>query len=202
MILQPHIFNRNIKIFALNIIACLWLQTHTAETNAFAIIPLPTLALHNVPESITDTAKNEFPLGRRFSTSRIKYYASTSNQHTNRRHGRPQSQSHSFLLFAHAGNDNRNTCNKCNTAIEAAVVVEWEPVTLSELERRIDEGINYQCTNREKDRDCDGDGDTHFKRDLVEEDRHQGIFCGYKVTEEEAKRLKSADPDDYDYSPP
>lgn len=166
---------RNIKIFALS--TCLWIQIHTTETNAFAIIPLPSL--HNLPEYITDTAKNSFPLDRRVSTSRIKYNA--SNQHTNRHR---QSQSQSCALFAHAGNGNDNR-NKSNTARESAVIVEWEPVTLSELERRIDEGINYQkCREKE--------GDIH-----AHEDRHQGIFCGYKVTEEEVSRLKSANPDDY-----
>jgi len=166
---------RSIKIFALSI--CLWIQTHTAETNAFAIISLPSL--HNVPESITDTAKNASPLGRRVSasTSRIKYNA--FNQHINR-HRQTQSRSRSQALFAHAGNDKRN---KSNTTREAAVIVEWEPVTLSELERRIGEGINYK-KSREKE------GDIH-------EDRHQGIFCGYKVTKEEVSRLKSANPDDY-----
>ena len=54
-------------------------------------------------------------------------------------------------------------------------------MTLSELERRIDEGINYK-KSREKE---------------AHEDRHQGIFCGYKVTKEEVSRLKSANPDDY-----
>lgn len=77
-----------------------------------------------------------------------------------------------------------------NTARDSAVIAEWEPV--SELERRIEEGIHYQ----------------HFTEDDFEEDTDNpsrnennvyGVFVGYSVTPEERSRLKSANiPDEFD----
>eukprot|EP01083_Nonionella_stella_P200146 733268_1 len=80
-----------------------------------------------------------------------------------------------------------------NTARDSAVIAEWEPV--SELERRIEEGMHYQ----------------HFVEDEFEEEHSDtnntpwngnnvnGVFVGYSVTAEERSRLKSANiPDDFD----
>ncbi len=85
--------------------------------------------------------------------------------------------------------------------MESAVIVEWEPV--SELERRIDEGIHYQHyidgeeymasspSNRRRRSKGSGDDDASSSVKSV-----NGIFCGYRSTEEELSRLKSADPND------
>jgi hypothetical protein len=75
---------------------------------------------------------------------------------------------------------------RSQTARESAVRVEWEPV--SELERRIEDGIHYQHWP-EKRRQY------HQKADPDAPIR-QGVFCGYITTQEDYKRLKSADPDD------
>lgn len=72
------------------------------------------------------------------------------------------------------------------TARESAVLVEWE--RMSELERRIEDGVNYEHAV------CD---DSNVAgRPLMAETvgTSRGIFCGYKTTKEEHDRLKSADP--------
>jgi hypothetical protein len=69
------------------------------------------------------------------------------------------------------------------TARESAVNVEWEPMT--ELERRIEDGVNYDHFDYTNARDgraeCDGP-------------TVQGVFCGYRYTDDEYDRLKSAHP--------
>jgi hypothetical protein len=78
------------------------------------------------------------------------------------------------------------------TARESAVNVEWEPMT--ELERRIEDGVNYdhfdfanakrylQNTSK-RDGRAESDATT-----LI------GVFCGYRYTDDEYDRLKSAHP--------
>lgn len=101
-------------------------------------------------------------------------------------------------LLAVPGSNNHQNCHIRNgissTARESAVIVEWEPV--SELERRIDEGMYYQhyIDGEEPIRsktlkDASGDGSSMQSAN--------GIFCGYKTTKEEVSRLKSANPDDH-----
>jgi hypothetical protein len=77
-----------------------------------------------------------------------------------------------------------------STARESAAHVEWEPLT--ELQRRIEDGVNYEhWPDDEAFRgDCFADED--------EPERVEGVFFGYRVTKEEYDRLKSADPDDPD----
>jgi hypothetical protein len=78
-----------------------------------------------------------------------------------------------------------------STARESAVIVEWEPV--SELQRRIDEGIYYEH-----------DSDLAFKNiyqrsqegEKQDGPSNKGVFCGYKITPEETTRLRSANPQD------
>jgi len=90
-----------------------------------------------------------------------------------------------------------------NTAREAALIVEWEPV--SELQRRIDEGIHYQHdidehvgNPKSKRRNRNGGGaGAGAGAGGNKEDSVDGVFCGYRVTVEEVSRLKSANPDDY-----
>jgi hypothetical protein len=81
------------------------------------------------------------------------------------------------------------------TAMESAVNVEWEPMT--ELERRLEDGVNYEHF---VDRPPRWSSHQHVSRisdsgDSADEiPRTRGVFCGYKATEEEYNRLKSANP--------
>ena len=85
------------------------------------------------------------------------------------------------------------------TACESAVNVEWEP--MSELERRIEDGIYYEhlpiINQVQKKQQMPG---CHSKAkrivDTEEDDDSPGvraIFCGYRYTPEDYDRLKSAD---------
>lgn len=76
-----------------------------------------------------------------------------------------------------------------STARDSAAHVEWEPLT--ELQRRIEDGVNYGHWP----------DDEAFRGDFADEDepeRVQGVFFGYRVTKEDYDRLKSAHPDDPD----
>jgi hypothetical protein len=69
------------------------------------------------------------------------------------------------------------------TARESAYSVEWEP--MSELERRIEDGVNFEYVSTANHRQQAHEEDIPCAR---------GVFVGYRFTEEEYKRLKSADP--------
>lgn len=78
------------------------------------------------------------------------------------------------------------------TARESACNVEWEP--MSELERRIEDGVSYEhipqpLYKRKKDRSRQT---RTASMDNIPST--QGVFCGYRYTEIEYDRLKSADP--------
>jgi hypothetical protein len=78
------------------------------------------------------------------------------------------------------------------TAIESAVNVEWEP--MSELDRRIEDGVHYEhdyCKSSQKQQ----------RKFATKEEMPvaRGIFCGYRCTPEEYGRLKSADPKDREW---
>ena len=113
------------------------------------------------------------------------------------------------------------------TAMEGAILVEWEPI--SELERRIEDGIHYehfpdfehmrqQARTARRGRSRSGGGGSRGGRadaDQVDAttdrvntngemddadvnlESAQGVFVGFRVTEEEVDRLRSADPADY-----
>ncbi|CAJ1954530.1 unnamed protein product [Cylindrotheca closterium] len=76
------------------------------------------------------------------------------------------------------------------TARESAFAVEWEPMT--ELERRIEDGINYEHLPNQRSQHH---GNT-YSRTATKDDipYSQGVFCGYRYTDEEYCRLKSAEP--------
>lgn len=78
------------------------------------------------------------------------------------------------------------------TARESAVNIEWEPMT--ELERRVEDGVNYdhfdyakakraQCKTSNRDGRAESDAPTVH-----------AVFCGYRYTDDEYDRLKSANP--------
>lgn len=71
------------------------------------------------------------------------------------------------------------------TAQEAAVLAEWEQ--LSELQRRIEDGAHYEHWPETRKPPDSAAADSPVCR---------GVFCGYRATEEERNRLKSADPED------
>ena len=109
--------------------------------------------------------------------------------------------------------------------MEGAILVEWEPI--SELERRIEDGIHYEHfpdfehmrqqarTARTARRRSGGGGSGRVDANQVDSttdhvnvngnvdgddanlESAQGVFVGFRVTEEEVDRLRSADPADY-----
>jgi hypothetical protein len=81
-------------------------------------------------------------------------------------------------------------------------MAEWEPV--SELQRRIDEGIHFEHWD-----ESGGGPGRHKRAHNFKAHRGptsgvsvKGVFFGYRVTKEEYSRLKSAHPDEpeTDYS--
>ena len=89
------------------------------------------------------------------------------------------------------------------TACESAVNVEWEP--MSELERRIEDGVyyehltdHYQVQKQQQKRDRMPGCHPKAKRivETEEDDDSPGVravFCGYRYTPDDYNRLKSAD---------
>ncbi|KAL3939726.1 MAG: hypothetical protein SGBAC_005591 [Bacillariaceae sp.] len=76
------------------------------------------------------------------------------------------------------------------TARESACNVEWEPMT--ELERRIEDGIHYEhIPNQHSQHHGKAYSRTASKDGMP---YSQGVFCGYRYTDEEYGRLKSASP--------
>ena len=84
------------------------------------------------------------------------------------------------------------------TACESAVNVEWEPMT--ELDRRIEDGVNYEhlpstANERQTSRKNRHSGSANAKNYDNEDDdipSSRGVFVGYRVTDDEYNRLKSA----------
>lgn len=90
----------------------------------------------------------------------------------------------------------RNAVSK--TARESAVLVEWE--RMSELERRIEDGINYEHdvdmsdSNFVAGRNYHQNAAAGRRNKGSNTNQKRGVFCGYRATREEIDRLKSADP--------
>lgn len=100
----------------------------------------------------------------------------------------------------HHSNKNRNSFSS-KTSRESAVIAEWEPV--SNLERRIEEGMNYHHDpfSYESIRQSRKHGRRRMNvgKQMMEDDditRVHGVFVGYRVTKEERARMKSAHPVD------
>lgn len=74
------------------------------------------------------------------------------------------------------------------TARESAVMAEWEQ--LSELQRRVEDGIHYEHWPEASEQ-----SNNHAAKE-PELPTCRGVFCGYRVTDEEYARLKSAAPED------
>jgi hypothetical protein len=87
--------------------------------------------------------------------------------------------------------------------MDSAVNVEWEPMT--ELERRVEDGIHYEhilsyysspsdeYTNRKRST-TRTEGSNKNNVDVTDDDAStQGVFCGYRYSQEEYNRLKSAE---------
>uniref|UniRef100_A0A7S2US66 Uncharacterized protein n=1 Tax=Attheya septentrionalis TaxID=420275 RepID=A0A7S2US66_9STRA len=83
-----------------------------------------------------------------------------------------------------------------STARESAVVVEWEPV--SELQRRIDEGVHYEhWMEFGSDQAASRRREANARRNEFDSTPHvSAVFCGYRSSKEEHSRLKSANPSD------
>lgn len=78
------------------------------------------------------------------------------------------------------------------TARESAFNVEWEPMT--ELERRLEDGLNYDhIPTPPSSFNPSREPKSHSERsESIPSTR--GVFAGYRFTQEEYDRLKSADP--------
>jgi hypothetical protein len=91
----------------------------------------------------------------------------------------------------------RNAVSR-TTARESAVLVEWE--RMSELERRIEDGVNYEHdvdmsdSNFVAGRNYHQNAAAGRKPKGSNKNNKRGVFCGYRATKEEIDRLKSADP--------
>jgi hypothetical protein len=91
----------------------------------------------------------------------------------------------------------RNAVSR-TTARESAVLVEWE--RMSELERRIEDGINYEHdvdmsdSNFVAGRNYHQNAAAGRKAKGIKKNEKRGVFCGYRTTQDEIDRLKSADP--------
>ena len=170
-----------------------WLLTalHTAETNAF-IIPPPLLL--KSPSSITNAAISiNSNIQRSYKSATASQQTSRIKSRANNFHTVPRTQL--CALNAHTAHGNNHHRNNLNTARESAVIVEWEPV--SELQRRIDEGTHYQHFEEDNGSRSANNTEQDGTNGVEDEVRHRGVFCGYRTTQEEISRLKSADPDDY-----
>eukprot|EP00536_Pseudo-nitzschia_multiseries_P008156 jgi/Psemu1/287617/fgenesh1_pg.203_\ len=83
------------------------------------------------------------------------------------------------------------------TACESAVNIEWEP--MSELERRVEDGIHYEhIPNHYREAQQMPGCHPKAKRILSEEEEDdapgvRAVFCAYRYSEEDYNRLKSAD---------
>lgn len=78
------------------------------------------------------------------------------------------------------------------TARESAFNVEWEPMT--ELDRRIEDGIHYEhMPSPVNNRQQNSKRPSSLQQDGIPSAR--GVFVGYRFTEDEYNRLKSADPE-------
>jgi len=84
------------------------------------------------------------------------------------------------------------------TACESAVNVEWEPMT--ELERRVEDGIYYEhIPNHYREAQqmpgCHPKAKRLIDTEEEEEDSPgvRAVFCAYRYSEEDYNRLKSAD---------
>jgi len=90
----------------------------------------------------------------------------------------------------------RNTAQSRTTvARESAVLVEWE--RMSELERRLEDGVNYEHFSSSSDSNLAAGrkrASTQRKNSASAGGTGRGVFCGYRSTQEEHDRLKSADP--------
>ena len=108
------------------------------------------------------------------------------------------------------------------TARESAVIVEWEPV--SELERRIEDGVHYEHYDpsleygseekarirKEWKKKMSNKHDNEYRSSKQSNNKWgfngwngnknikavDGVFCGFRVTQEEIDRLKSANPNE------
>ena len=91
-----------------------------------------------------------------------------------------------------------------NTACESAVNVEWEP--MSNLQRRIEDGVNYEHISSAANHQDESQRHTrkrmpgcHSKAKRITENDDddstgvRAVFCGYRTTEADYDRLKAAD---------
>ena len=110
----------------------------------------------------------------------------------------PQGLKSSVLSAVHpssgGGPARRSRGVPSKTARESAFNVEWEPMT--ELERRIEDGVNYEHLPNEPHRRAPASGKSRKSKPDDDIPLAKGVFCGYRYTTEEYDRLRSARPTD------
>lgn len=119
----------------------------------------------------------------------LTFGASSALTHSGKGCSRPMAMTLSALHTASGPWGSRNVPSR--TSRESAFNVEWEP--MSELERRLEDGVNYehlpaidQAYQIRKPKTSEGKDDGIPLR--------RAVFVGYRYTEDEYNRLRSADP--------
>ena len=114
-----------------------------------------------------------------FTTTALSAYSHSSSGSTQNMHSTPWGARGSGAGFP------------SRTACDSAVNVEWEP--MSELDRRIEDGIHYEHIpgHYESQRHSKAKRIAETEEDDLEPVR--AVFCAYRYSEEDYNRLKSAD---------
>mmetsp|Transcript_26953 Transcript_26953/g.31354 ORF Transcript_26953/g.31354 Transcript_26953/m.31354 type:complete len:233 (-) Transcript_26953:142-840(-) len=164
---------------------------------------------------ITHNTSLTYPISKTTCTSKSTVSTPSSSSlnpsliQSIRKDGKPKSTITSLCVH-HNQNNCSNGSNKNNrkgvlskTARESAVIVEWEPV--SELQRRIEDGIHYEHFTEYEYYNNDGkrkrrgsrseatsSSSTKSREDTTNVEIANSIFCGFTYSEEEVQRMKSA----------
>lgn len=132
---------------------------------------------------------------RASATTRNKYFTTTSLSAYS---PSPSGSTHSSSGWGYRSS---SASVPSKTACESAVNVEWEP--MSELDRRIEDGIHYEHipTRHESEHEYQGGRrmpGCHSKAKRIDDsdedysDRVRAVFCAYRYSAEDYNRLKSA----------
>ena len=130
-----------------------------------------------------------------FSKSVISFFGSPT--HTTHSSNKKNLATQLYAIHPSSSHNGMSSASRgfpSRTAMESAVNVEWEPMT--ELERRLEDGVNYEHIvdppHRASSQHTSKLNGSTKRFDNIPTAR--AIFCGYKATQEEYSRLKSADP--------
>jgi hypothetical protein len=115
----------------------------------------------------------------------------------------PGGSTHNMHSSSAWGSRRSSTGVPSRTACESAVNVEWEP--MSELDRRIEDGVHYEHMPHHHDSQNQHQKESrlpgcHSKAKRIvdsgdddDSNRVRAVFCAYRYSAEDYNRLKSAD---------